>query len=313
MKNIALINKIKNYYRFLRQEKFLLDEEAIVGIGLKPFNVIVTRREAANFAAAVDDGNPLYFEPDKNNRIIITHPLLPVKYSWALVESPETFSRIPLPPDFQRRLIHISEYLEFRHPLAAGEELTLKSSVVSILPHRLGCKMSIRIKYYNRGGELMLIEYTGALLTGARCKNTGKEIENIPSTGIVDNQNLIIRKTLPVDRLAPYLYDGCTDIKSPIHTEKDFAVSAGLPDIILQGTAALARGVSAIINEYLSANPAKVKKISAKFLDFVVLPNLLKLRTADSVDNKIYFDILEQSGKIAVAGYLEQYPEKSSE
>ena len=52
---------------------------------------------------------------------------------------------------------------------------------------------------------------------------------------------------IPVPAGAAHTYTECARIWNPIHTDKAVALAAGLPDIILHGTANLALGVSAVI------------------------------------------------------------------
>ena len=55
---------------------------------------------------------------------------------------------------------------------------------------------------------------------------------------------------LPVSQVEAHLYSECARIWNPIHTDRAAALAAGLPDIILHGTATLAKAVSWIIDEY---------------------------------------------------------------
>ncbi|MHA1487548.1 MAG: MaoC/PaaZ C-terminal domain-containing protein, partial [Promethearchaeota archaeon] len=70
------------------------------------------------------------------------------------------------------------------------------------------------------------------------------------------------KKSVYIDKLRSFVYDGCTDIVFPIHTSKKFAHFVGLPRIILQGTATLAFAVKEIINEESERDPNRVREIS---------------------------------------------------
>lgn len=300
--NAAKFNKIKSYYRFLKQDKFVLDD-AIVGAKIKSYDVKVTRRDVSNYAASIGDANPRYYEKDDEGKII-AHPLLPVKYSWAILENPDSFGQIKLPENFQSRLIHISEHLIFKRPLFAGDSLMIRGEIGAILPHRLGCKLYIKFDYFDHDDNLVLTEIAGALLSASKCSGKGKSIlDLLHFSG--NNKNDTKREIkMSVDRLAPYLYDGCTDIVSPIHTEHDFAVSAGLPDIILQGTATLARGISLLINKKVVKHPKYIHEVAGRFSDFVTIPNTLILRTFEDNDDTIDFEIVELGGKKVMFGLI---------
>jgi len=68
-----------------------------------------------------------------------------------------------------------------------------------------------------------------------------------------------------VDPLAPFIYDGCTDIHFPIHTSRKFAHDVGLPGIIHQGTATLAYAARELVNREAGGNPALLKNTRLSF------------------------------------------------
>ena len=98
--------------------------------------------------------------------------------------------------------------------------------------------------------------------------------------------------------MAPFIYDGCTDIHFPIHTSRKFANDVGLPGIIHQGTATLAYAARELVNREARGNPALLKALACRFTG-MVRPGSDD-RTADS-GMLVAFDVLNAEGKKAIS------------
>ena len=75
---------------------------------------------------------------------------------------------------------------------------------------------------------------------------------------------------IAVPREMPHVYTECADIWNPIHTERAVALAAGLPDIILHGTATLALAARELLNREAGAAPARLARIACRFGAMVI-------------------------------------------
>jgi acyl dehydratase len=81
-----------------------------------------------------------------------------------------------------------------------------------------------------------------------------------------------------------HVYSECARIWNPIHTDRAVARGAGLPDIILHGTATLALAVSEVLRREAIA-PGGVRRVACRFGAMVHLPGRLTL-DADAHDDE---------------------------
>jgi acyl dehydratase len=102
-----------------------------------------------------------------------------------------------------------------------------------------------------------------------------------------------------------HVYTECARIWNPIHTDVAVARAAGLPDIILHGTATLALSVSRVL-AHLAADPRAVRRLSARFTGMVPLPSHLTVRIFETAEGKAFaFDARGQDGALVLsAGVL---------
>lgn len=83
------------------------------------------------------------------------------------------------------------------------------------------------------------------------------------------------------------------------------ARTAGLPGIILHGTATLAHGVTAVVDEQADGHPERVRRIVGRFSGMVDLPSTITVSVWPGVstmdgDTTVPFEVRNQHGDIAV-------------
>ena len=98
-----------------------------------------------------------------------------------------------------------------------------------------------------------------------------------------------------------HTYTECAQIWNPIHTDIKVAQAAGLPELILHGTATLALAVSQLIHSEAGGDPSRVARIAGRFSGMVLMPSNITVRTLARESNIVYFDVLTQSGEPAIS------------
>ena len=101
---------------------------------------------------------------------------------------------------------------------------------------------------------------------------------------------------LPVQAGAANIYTECARIWNPIHSDKAFALAAGLPNIILHGTATLALAVSKLVDEHLDGDPTRVVRIGGRFTGMVLMPTVLCLQLQWQSKDYLGFGITDGQG-----------------
>jgi len=99
-----------------------------------------------------------------------------------------------------------------------------------------------------------------------------------------------------------HVYSECARIWNPIHTDRAVARAAGLPDIILHGTATLALAVSAILRHGTAAR--SIARISCRFSATVGLPSTITVQGWPAKETAegptLRFQVLNAEGRAAV-------------
>ena len=84
------------------------------------------------------------------------------------------------------------------------------------------------------------------------------------------------------------------------------ALAAGLPDIILHGSATLTIALREVVNRCLGGDPARVARLVGQLRAMVIPGEYITVRcwedrTAADGGREIFYDVLNQAGQPAVA------------
>jgi acyl dehydratase len=109
---------------------------------------------------------------------------------------------------------------------------------------------------------------------------------------------------VPIAPTLSHVYTECARIWNPIHTDRAVARAAGLPDIILHGTATLALAISEALRRQPVGAASQVRSVGCRFGAMVRLPSRLVVRGADlepsSAGGVVRFEALAEDGGTAV-------------
>ena len=276
------------------------------GTPLRNLEVTVTARQSMNYAAAVVDDNPRYFH-DETPEGIIAPPMLAVALTWQIVgHISEYLQAGDFPLELLLTQVHYTEHLQFHRPILPGERLFIRGKVAAMIPHKAGTLVVLKFDARDAVDNPVFTEHIGGMMRGVQCPDGGSGSEDLPLIAAPPlSKTVIWEATLSVDSLAPFIYDGCTDIHFPIHTSRKFARDVGLPGIIHQGTSTLAYAARELVNREASGNPALLKTLACRFTGMVLPGSDIRVRmtgrqTADS-GMLVSFEVLNAEGKKAIS------------
>ncbi len=276
-----------------------------VGTPLKPYETFVTWRQTTNYAAALGDCNPLFLD-DSLPGGIVAPPMFCVAVTWPITERIADFiESAKFPKEIVNTQVHYTEHLAIHRLVRPGDMLTVKGRIAAILPRKAGTLFVIRYDAEDAAGIPVFTEHIGGMMRGVRCTDEGRGGEDLPLSPSFEASGESLWETpIFVDRTAPFVYDGCTNIHFPIHTSVAFARAVGLPDIIHQGTATLALAVREVVNREVEGDPRQVRSISCRFTGMVIPGTEIRIRlvgrATEDGDRHCFFEVLNSEGKQAI-------------
>ncbi|NJN52567.1 MAG: hypothetical protein HC809_13240, partial [Gammaproteobacteria bacterium] len=220
---------------------------AMVGRRSRRFRHAVDARWLMAYAAALGETAAHYFDTDAT---VIGHPLFPVCLEWPVVlDARHLEGAQTLTPAESGSGVHATHDLIIHAPIAAGDEVFTTSLVAGIEQRKPGAYQLTKLETVRADGVVVATTWQGSLFRGVTVVGGDRSVESPPALPNRDAAKALKRAfAVPVAAGAAHVYTECARIWNPIHTDRAVARAAGLPDIILHGTATLALAVSAIVS-----------------------------------------------------------------
>lgn len=246
----------------------------IVGTEVGPIAHDIDARWLMAYAAALGETDRRYFDTLNRNGALVAHPLFPVCYEWpAAVAARER----TIPAEVYARVVHATHDLTIHRAPRAGDTLLTTARIIGAVQRAPGAFVVTRMETRDAAGERVSVTdygslYRGVMLDGAD-PGTAPALDEAP----VPAGALPAAGTVPVAANLAHVYTECARIWNPIHTDLAVAQAAGLPGLILHGTATLALSVSRVLAA-CDIDVARVQRVRCRFAGMVPMPSRLDLR-----------------------------------
>jgi acyl dehydratase len=278
---------------------------AVVGGTSKSFVHDVDARWLMAYAAGLGDFDPAHTATEA--RSVLGHPVFPVCLEWpAILDCANIAGAQSASAEERTRGVHAAHDLHIHRPIRAGERLTTQATVVGLEQIKPGAAQTTRLDTYDTDGELVSQTYQLGITRGVEVIGNPAPVAELPELPrLVSPHNADLRFEIPVSAQAAHIYTECARIWNPIHTDRAVALAAGLPDIILHGTATMALAVSKIVEEILQGDSTRVSRLGGRFSAMVLMPSTITLAVHGSSDGVVSYTVFTEDGQAAFSqGFL---------
>jgi len=282
---------------------------ALVGMSVEALEHRVDERWTMAYAASLNDHRPEYVDTTRPGGIV-AHPLFSVCPEWPVIVSSRSLSeKLGISSSEVITSVHATHDVVVHRLIRPGDVLTTSLEIVGLVDKKPGAMSTTRLQTVDAEGKPVTTTTQAGIYLGVRADGDDVPDPDPPSRiqGI-DRVGEPTEVQIDIDAGAAHTYTECARIWNPIHTDRAVALAAGLPDIILHGTANLAHGVSAVV-AHTGGRPELVRRISARFAAMVRMPSTLTVRIwpANPGENDLRtvpFEVLNDDGDPAVANGL---------
>jgi acyl dehydratase len=252
------------------------------------------------YAASLGATEPVYLDTARAGGVL-AHPLFPVCYEWPVLLE----LRASLPPDVEARAVHATHDLVLRRLPRPGDRLATTAVVTAVRPHRAGTLVVTRLETVDADGHAVSATEYGSVYRGVTFEPAGAGAA--PATGLpraLQPGTPRWSAAIAVADTLAHVYSECARIWNPIHTDRAVARTAGLPDIILHGTATLGLAVTELVRREAGGDPRRVRRISGRFSAMVMMPSTMTLEAHAPLDQpdgrRIGFQVVTADGRPAI-------------
>jgi len=276
----------------------------IVGTSSGPVVCAVDARWTMAYAAALGDSMACYMD---TNRGVLAHPLFPVCFEWPVqVAMREQFEKSTLTRQEAIRGVHATHDTMLYRAIRPPETLTTQLTVAGVERRKPGAYLVTRLDTVDEAGKPVCTSWYGAIYRGVEVDGPDlpAKLAPMPEQPIVEDGEPLLECRVDVPAGMAHIYTECARIFNPIHTDASVARAAGLPSIILHGTATLALAVSRIVESEARNDPARIGRVAGRFGAMVTMPSTLTVRVLGRKDSaesaSVFFEVLNGEGRIAI-------------
>jgi acyl dehydratase len=274
---------------------------AAVGTRLGAREVEISARQLLAYAAGVGETADAFFD-DARPGGIVGVPAFCVSLEWPVVRAPRGANAYGASPDELLRGVHASQDTIFHRCLRPGDRLRVEGIVASIRPTRAGALVYTKLETRDAAsGEAVVTSWYGSVFRGVTVEGEAAAPEAPPGLPDVKLEDDPERIAIEIAREAPHVYTECADIWNPIHTEREVALAAGLPDIILHGTATWALAARELVARRCGGEPARLARLHGRFAAMVIPGSTISVEIGAARDGVVAFGVRNADGDPAIA------------
>jgi len=281
---------------------------SVVGVSVGPREQEIDGRWLMAYAAALGESAPGYFDTTRPAGLL-AHPLFPVCYEWPLALDARAKA---VPDDVAGRGVHATHRLTLHRSPRAGDRLSTTATVAALESRRPGAYLVLRMETVDASGRPVSTTEYGSLYLGVECARDTSHGDppktlSPPGRGQGEGpspEGWSWSVDVPIASTLAHVYTECARIWNPIHTDRAVALGAGLPDIILHGTATLALAISRVLGRQPRGPETAVSVVECRFGAMVRLPSRLEVCGSrpepSSAGDVVRFEVLAEDGRPAV-------------
>ncbi len=288
---------------------------AQVGLTLRPFETTLSVRGILAYAAGLGASEAAFLD-DVRAGGLRALPFQCVSLEWPCVVSVREALLATLLPEEARRGVHAVQDSTFHRPMRPGDRLVTTGRIVSARRIRAGVLIVCKLETRDVGGEAVTTSWTSSIYRDVALEGDDLILEApraaAEASAPMPADAPSVRIAIP--REMPHVYSECADIWNPIHTERGVALAAGLPDIILHGTATWALAGLTVLRQCAGGDVGRLERLSGRFTGMVIPGEDIIIRYAPMEGEVVRFEVLTAAGRPAISdGAAWLYPQGGGE
>jgi acyl dehydratase len=260
---------------------------AAAGTRLDTYRERISVRRILAYAAGIGATAAPAFDDDRPGGVVAMPPFC-VSLEWPVVSGERSRDCLGAEGPERWRGVHAGQDSFFHRPIRPGDDLQTSGTIAAVRPTRAGALVSMKLETLDSAGEPVVTSWSTSLYRGVEVGGPAVVVEEAPAVaGNSDAPAPSSTVTIAIPREMPHVYTECASIWNPIHTERTVALAAGLPDIILHGTATWALAGREIVRVYGEGDPRRLRRLHGRFRAMVLPGTEIRVEHARGADGSV--------------------------
>ena len=263
---------------------------------------VLDARKIMAYAASINDTNEAYFDDLRQGGLNV-HPAISFALQW------NTRFRPDLPANTRAAPfgVHAETDLRIYQPFRQNQVVTVQGQLVARKKITPGVFSVDRFRMTDSSGTLLAeLDYNG-ITRGATLNGEDREFEPSPIRPSMDPSDITRnwKADIYIPQHAGQQYTEGADIYNPIQTEPSVAKAAGLPDIILHGSATKAHALTCIIDRCFDGDATRITRLCGQLRAMVLMQTTISVQCLGTLQKgnelQVFYQVVNSEGQHAIA------------
>lgn len=238
-------------------------------------------------------------------------PCFCVGPEWILAGGEGRIAALGVTAEERRRAVHALQDSTFHRPFRVDRDAIVTARIDEIRPTSAGAYVVTVLETTDaQTGESIVTSRSAVIFRGVGVEggaSPGRSASEAPWQAEPAR-----RWSIETLATLPHVYSECARIWNPIHTERAFAQSAGLPDIILHGTATWGLAMRQIIGAGSGPSRAQaLRRFSGRFRAAVAPGSSIVIEAGpDAARGTCEFRVVTDKGDVAISHGLAVFDDR---
>jgi acyl dehydratase len=260
----------------------------------------ISVRRLLAYAAGIGATTPVAFNDDREGSVVAMPPFC-VSLEWPVVSGARAREGLGAERAEAYRGVHASQDSFFHRPIRPGDDLETRGRIAAVQPTSAGALVSMKLETVDTAnGEPVVTSWSHSIYRGVGVAGPASVTEAAPVVPASSGAPAGDPVTLWIPREMPHVYTECASIWNPIHTERVVALAAGLPDIILHGTATWALAGRELLRLYADSDPRRLRRLHGRFRAMVLPGTDIRVEHTRGDDGAVHFVVRNHRGEAAI-------------
>jgi len=276
---------------------------AAAGADMGRRTVEITKRMTMAYAAGIGAVDPAFLDDARPGGVVA--PLsLSASLEWPMMITPGYLAAIGRDSaTVYDGLVHAFQDTRYFRPLRPGMSVEVEGKVTGVTATPAGALVVCKIVTTERkSGEPVAESWFGSMFRNTAVSGADIALETPPSLRSRPEVSGEAVERIPIDvpKGMAHVYTECADIWNPIHTEREFALASGLPDIILHGTCTLALAMQRLASRLRPDSELPFIRVATRFSRMVIPGAPISVEFDPTDADRVAFDVRNSAGELAL-------------
>ena len=244
--------------------------------GWGPLDTLLDAARAQRYAAATNDGTPVYEEGSPVPPLFVVVPIFDLVHRAIRESVPVSVMAAA------RAAVHGEHDIVFHRPALIGSHVRSRAELSAVQTSASGTRVTVRFRTCDADDHLIVEQFWTTFLQGSPVAGSWGDPAPDHTFPAEARSHPVGEVVTRIDDDLPLRYADASGDHSPHHVDREAARHEGFPDLLVHGLSVMALSGRAVLETVGGSNPARLRRLAVRFAAPVFPGTDLSVRIYDA-------------------------------